>query len=64
MLLAGTQLLDNTSLLPVDVLLHENPSLPFPIISYKNTGYDINRDAKNVKLPGTIMMLIKLFILI
>jgi len=34
--------------------LHDNSSL-FPIIfSINNIGFDINRDAKNVKSPGTM----------
>lgn len=37
-----------------DTLLHDNSSSLFPIISPKNISYDINRDAKNVKLPGTM----------
>jgi hypothetical protein len=37
-----------------DTLLHDK-SLLFPIIfPVNNIGYDINRDAKNVKLPGTM----------
>lgn len=36
-----------------DTLLHDNSSL-FPIISPEHISFDINRDAKNVKLPGTM----------
>lgn len=53
-LLADTQLLDNASPLPANLLLYETPSLLFPVIFYKNIGYDIKIDAKNIKLPGTM----------
>jgi len=52
-LLIGTFLQENSFPL-VETILHDDSSLLLPNYSHKSIDYDINNDAKNVQLPGTM----------